>query len=141
MNLTCTFSAGVTNTTCAVNPASVHPGGTATLTVTAGSVSANLRANPLLHLGWQFASGLVFAAGLLFSRIAPGTEAQKEPPWLPARPVHDLRLAWRSFLRRGWQQQQRQPATTSPQPQSGTVTVQATSGSPNHTVQISVTVN
>src|SRR5208283_1487455 len=70
VNLTCTVSSTLTTTTCTVNPGSVNPGGTATLIVTASSLSAKLLVNPFLHLGWQVNGGFVFAAGLFFSQVS-----------------------------------------------------------------------
>ena len=105
-------------------------------------MSAKLRANPFLHLGWQLASGFVFAAGIVLQ------------PSIAQRPGEETCGAVGSLLGlfmicvllgtvscgggSNNSVSQQQPI---PQPQSGTVTVQASSGSLNHTVQISVTVN
>jgi hypothetical protein len=142
VDLTCTVSSSVTNTTCTLSPSSVNPGGTATLTVTANALSAQLRSDPFLHLAWQLASGLVFAAGLFLSQASrkrPRRGKLSRLGSLISLLVICLLLGTVSCgggsNNPGSQQQ------PSPQPQSGTVTVQASSGSLNHTVQISVTVN
>ena len=142
VNLTCTVSPGVTSTTCTLSPASVGPGGTATLTITATSTSAELRARPFLHPGGQLAIGFIFAAGLFLSETSRGDRRRKS-----RRRAHLFGL----FVICGLlgtvscggggssnTLSQQQPSS---QPQNGAVTVQASSGSLNHTVQISVTVN
>ena len=143
VNLTCTVSAGVTNTTCTLSPTSVSPGGTATLTVTATSTSAKLRTRPFLHPGWQLASGLVFAAGLLFSGASRTDRRRRNGSRLGSLLglfLISVLLGTVSCGGGGSNStvNQQQP---SPQPQSGAVTVQASSGSLNHAVQVSVTVN
>jgi len=142
VNLTCTVSFTVTSTTCSISPSSITPNGTATVTVTATSLSAKLRTTPRFHSAWQVAGGLFFAAGLLFA----GTSGD--------RSKHRSRKAWSGLLGLvticvllgtvscgGGSSSSSSPQQSIPQPQSGTVTVQATSGSLNHTVEISVTVN
>ena len=89
VNLTCTVSATLTNTTCSISPGSVTPSGTATLTVTATALSARLRSSPRFHPGWQMASGLFFAAGLLLTRSSRG----KPPAEKNARVERTARLA------------------------------------------------
>src|SRR5271165_750906 len=142
VNLACTVSSTLTNTTCTVNPGSVTPGGTATLTVTASTLSAKLRVNPFLQLGWQMASGLVFAAGLFFSRTSRRDLRRREfgrCAGVLGLFVICVLLGTVSCGGGGSNAvSQQQPV---PQPQSGTVTVQANSGSLNHTVEISVTVD
>jgi len=142
VNLTCMVSSTLTTTSCSISPDSVTPRGTATLTVTAGSLSVNLRVNPFLHLGWQLASVFVFAAGLFLSRTCCG---------IPGRRGLSIRNSLLGLFMicvllgtvscgggSGSAVSQQQPSL---QPQNGTVTVQASSGNLNHTVQISVTVN
>lgn len=143
VNLTCTVSAGVTNTTCSLSPASVSPGGTAALTVAATSTSAKLRVRPFLHPGWQLASGLVIAAGLLFSGASRTDRRRRKGSRLRNLLGFFLISVLLGTVSCGGggsnsTVNQQQP---SPQPQSGAVTVQASSGSLNHTVQINVTVN
>ncbi len=142
VNLTCTVSSSLTTTTCTLNPGSVNPGGTATLTVSAAALSAKLSTNPFVYLGWQLATGFVFAAGLFFGRAAPRGPRRrkfKRGRNLLGLLVICVLLGTVSCGGGGSSSvSQQQPI---PQPQSGTVTVQASSGSLNHTVQISVTVN
>jgi len=142
VNLACTVSSTLTNTTCTVNPSSINPSGTATLTVTASSLSAKLRVNPFLPLGWKLASGFVFAAGLFFSRTSRRDLRRREfgrCAGVLGLFVICVLLGTVSCGGGGSNAvSQQQPV---PQPQSGTVTVQANSGSLNHTVEISVTVN
>jgi len=142
VNLTCTVSSTLTTTSCTVNPGSVTPGGTATLTVTASTLSAKLRVNPFLHLGWQMASGLVFAAGLLFTRTSRrGPQRRKLSRHGTLFGLFILCLLLGTVSCGGGSGSTNSPQPSSPPPQSGTVTVQASSGSLNHTVLISVTVD
>jgi subtilase family serine protease len=143
VNLTCTVSAGVTNTTCTLSPASVSPGGTATLTVTAASTSAKLRVRPFLHPGWQLASGLVFAAGLFFSGESRPNRRRRKLSRLGNLFGVVLICVLLGTVSCGGGSgsntvSQQQPSS---QPQSGAVTIQASSGSLNHTSQINITVN
>ena len=142
VNLTCMVSSTLTTTSCSISPDSVTPGGTATLTVTAGSLSANLRVNPFLHLGWQLASGFVFAAGLFLSRTCCGIPGRRglsiQSSLLGLFMICVLLGSVSCGSGSGSAVSQQQPNL---QPQNGTVTVQASSGNLNHTVQISVTVN
>jgi subtilase family serine protease len=136
VSLTCMVSATLTNTTCSVNPGSVTPGGTATLTVTATSLTANLHADPLLDFGWPIASSLVFAVGLFFTRPSRRDERRRNRFSLLGLFILCILLGTVSCGGGGSNSSQQQPV---PQPQTGTVTIQATSGSLNHTVVISVT--
>jgi subtilase family serine protease len=141
VNLTCVVSSTLTNTSCSVSPGSVNPGGTAILTVTASLLSARLRPNPLLRAGWEMANGLVFAAGLLFtstSRRRSRRGRLSHYRGLLGLLAVSLLLGTVSC---GGGGSTSSPQQSVPQPQSGTVTVQASSGSLNHSVQISVTVN
>jgi subtilase family serine protease len=142
VNLTCTVSAGVTNTACTLSPTSVNPGGTATLTVTATSTSAKLRGRPSIRPGWQLASGFVFAAGLFFSAASRPDRRRRR------RRLGELLgifvmcgLLGTVSCGGGGSNSMVNQQQPSPQPQSGAVTVQASSGNLNHTVQINVTVN
>jgi len=142
VNLTCTVSSTLTTTSCTVNPGSVTPGGTATLTVTASPLSAKLHANPFSRPGWQMASGLVFAVGLLFTRAScrdPRRRKLNRRSTLLGLVILCVLLGTVSCG--GGSGSTSAPQPSSPPPQSGTVTVQATSGSLNHTVLISVTVD
>jgi subtilase family serine protease len=140
VNLACSVST-LTNTTCSIGPASVNPGGTATLTVMAIPLSTRRRANPLLQPGWEITSGFVVAA-VFFAR----TSRRKLPAAKRHRDIGLLGLLTICVLLGtascgGGGGSNSNPQQSSPQPQSGIVTVQATSGSLNHSVQISVTVN
>jgi hypothetical protein len=142
VNLTCSVSATLTNTVCSISPASVSPGGNSTLTITASPLSARFQANPLLHRGWEMANGLVFAAGLLFT----GTSRRRLQRGKLSRLSRALGLLAIGLLLGviscgGGGSTNNPPQSSPPAPQSGTVTVQATSGNLNHSVQISVTVN
>ncbi len=142
VNLTCTVSPGVTSTTCALSPASVSPGGTATLTITATSTSAELRVRPFLHPGWQLASGFIFAAGFFLSGASRADRRRK------SRRMANLfglflicGLLGTVSCGGGGSSNTVSQQQLSSQPQNGAVIVQASSGSLNHTVQINVTVN
>jgi len=140
VNLTCSVSSTLTNTICSVSPAMVTPNGTATLTVTAGALTARLRSSPSGHRSWQFAGELFFAAGLLLSGVSrTATQRGKQSRILGGFFVTCVLLGTMSCGGGGSNSNNQQIST--PQPQSGTVTVQATSGSLNHTVMISVTVD
>jgi subtilase family serine protease len=142
VNLTCTVSSALTNTTCSVNPGSVTPGGTATLSVTATPLSAKSRGNPFLHLGWQLASGFVFAAGLFLSQASRrDPRRRKSSRYGTLLGLFMICVLLGTVSCGGGSGSTSAPQQSSPQPQSGTVTLQATSGSLNHTVLISVTVN
>jgi subtilase family serine protease len=142
VNLTCSVSLTVTNTTCSVSPGSVNPGGTAILTVTASPLSARLRANPVQRPGWEMTNGLVFAAGLLFTRTSRKKSRRGKLGGYSALLGLLMICVLLSTPSCGGSGSANNPPQSSPPaPQSGTVTVQATSGSLNHSVQIGVTVN
>src|SRR5271157_2554833 len=140
VSLTCSVSSTLTNTSCSVTPGSVNPGGTATLTVTAGTLSAKLRANRALHLGWQMASGIVFAAGMVFTRTSLRDPRRRKCRY-SALGLFILCVLLGTVSCGGGSGSTSGQQQSIPQPQTGTVTVQASSGSLNHTVSISVTVN
>jgi subtilase family serine protease len=142
VNLTCSVSSTLTSTTCLISPSSVSPGGTATLTVTAALLSARLRANPLLRPAWEITNGLVFAAGLLLT----GTSRRKSRRGKLGGYSGLLGLLMMCVLLStvscgGGGGANNVAQSSPPAPQSGTVTVQATSSNLNHSLQISVTVN
>ncbi len=139
VSLSCVVSSTLTGTTCAVSPSSVAPGGTATLTVTASPLAGMLRVNPFLRHPGGWMAGFVFAAGLLLTR--------------PKAPRRKRNGRWSAILMLlligtlmvtvscGGGGGSSPQASSPPGPQSGTVTVQASSGDLNHNVSIAVTVN
>jgi subtilase family serine protease len=141
VNLTCTVSATVTGTTCSISPGSITPNGTATLTITSTPSSAKLRFRPRSHSAWQMAGGLFFATGLLFAGTSAGRSRRRRlnrSSGLLA--LFTICLLGTVSCGGGGSNSVSQQQSI-PQPQSGEVTVQATSGSLNHNVNISVTVN
>ena len=141
VSLTCTVSSTLTITTCSVNPASINPNGTATLTVTASPLSARLRPNPLLRIGWQVANGLVFAAGLLFAKNSRGKSRPSKSSLQTSLFGLFTLCVLLGMISCGGGGGDSNPQQSTPQLQSGTVTVQATSGSLNHSLEITVTVD
>jgi subtilase family serine protease len=140
VSLSCVVSPTLTGTTCSVNPSSVTPGGTATLTVTASPLAGMLRANPLLpHPSGWLGAGFVFAAGLLLGR--PKAPRSRRNGWrgmmLRLLVIGILLLTVSCGGGGGGSQQ----ASSPPGPQIGTVTVQASSGDLSHNLSIAVTVN
>ncbi len=138
VGLSCLVSSTLTGTTCAVSPSNVAPGGTATLTVTASPLAGMLRVNPFLrHPGGSMA-GFVFA-GLLITRAKPTRwrESGRRNAMLMLLLMGTLMVTVSCGGGGGRSQQ----ASSPPGPQSGTVTVQASSGDLNHNVSIAVTVN
>jgi subtilase family serine protease len=141
VNLTCSVSQTLTNTTCSVSPGNVNPGGTATLTVTASSVRASLRAYPFLHFGLRMSSWSVFAVGLLLARTSrKGARLRKTGRFHVLLGLLAICMLL-STISCGGGSSTGNPQQSAPQPQSGVVTVQATGGNLNHNVQIVVTVN
>jgi len=141
-NLTCTVSATLTNTTCLINPATINPNGTATLTVTANSLSATLRGNPFLRPAWEMANGLLFAAGFLLTRSS--RRRSRLGKFSRSRALlgcFAVCLLAATVSCGGGGGNSNPPQSSPPAPQGGTITVQGTSGSLNHSVQITVTVN
>jgi subtilase family serine protease len=132
VNLTCSVSAALTNTICSVSPASVNPGGTATLTVTANSLTSSL----WLHGGWKVASGLIFAIALFVPRTSRG-QRKCFPVFYPLA----IAMLLVTVSCGGGGSNTPSSQQSIPQPLTGLVTVQATSGSLSHDVEISVTVN
>ena len=142
VNLTCTVSATLTNTTCSISPGTVTPSGTATLTVSATPLSARLRSGPRFHPGWQVAGGLFFAAGLLLTRSSRGKPRRRRMRgWSGLLGLLTICMLAGTISCGGSSSSSGGQPQLPPQPQSGTVTVQATSGSLNHTVEIGVTAN
>jgi len=142
VNLTCTVSSTLTNTTCSVSPADINPNGTATLTVTASPLSARLRPNPLLQIGWEVANCLVFAAGLLFAKNSRRESRRRKSSRHPSvLGLFAICVLLGTVSCGGGSSANNPPQSSPPAPQSGTITLQATSGSLNHSLQIGVAVD
>src|SRR5271165_1009110 len=142
VNLTCTVSSTLTNTTCSVSPADINPNGTATLTVTASPLSARLRPNPLLQIGWEVANCLVFAAGLLFAKNSRRESRRRKSSRHPSvLGLFTICVLLGTVSCGGGSSANNPPQSSPPAPQSGTITLQATSGSLNHSLQIGVAVD
>ncbi|HZL69613.1 MAG TPA: S53 family peptidase [Candidatus Limnocylindrales bacterium] len=142
VNLSCVVSSTLTGTTCSVSPSSVAPGGTATLTVTASPLAGMLRVNPLfLHPGGWMETGFAFAAGLLLTRAKPTRTRRKQSGRWSAMLMLLLIGILTLTTSCGGGSSSSQQASPPPAPQSGTVTVQASSGDLNHNLSIAVTVN
>ncbi len=140
VSLSCSVSPGITGTTCAVSPVTVTPGGTATLTVTASPLAGLLRVNPIFVHPGGWLGGFVFAAGLLLA----GAKPTRTPRKRRARSSAMLLLVGMLMVTiscGGGGGTTTQQASSLPSVQSGTVTVQASSGDLNHNVSIAVTVN
>ncbi len=150
--LTCSVSSTLTNTTCTVTPASISGSGTATLKVSASPL-ASLRGLPGHETPHSplWASGVLGLCALMFAgkSKAAGKAANKAA-------ISLLVIAMIAVFGIGCGSggSSASTATTSvvtppppppPPPPSqgvtGTVTVQATSGSLSHTIQVNVTVN
>ena len=139
VSLSCVVSSTLTGTTCSVSPSSVAPGGTATLTVTASPLAGMLRVNPFLRHPGGWMAGFVFAAGLLLTR--PKAPRRKRNGRWSAMLMLLLIGTLMVTVSCGGGGGSSQQASSPPGPQSGTVTVQASSGDLNHNVSIAVTVN
>ena len=140
VNLTCSVTATLTNTTCSIIPNTVNPGGMATLTVTAAPLTARLRRNPLAKLGWEMAHGMVFAAGFMFASTS-GRKQTRRRPIRGTLGLLSIFLLLGAVSCGGGSSPNNSAQSSPPVLQSGTVTVQATSANLNHSLQISVTVN
>ncbi|MGA3315832.1 MAG: hypothetical protein ABSC64_05270 [Candidatus Korobacteraceae bacterium] len=139
VNLSCSVSSTLTGTTCSVNPSSVTPGGTASLTVTASPLAGMLRVNPLFrHPGGWRETGFVLAVGILLTRAKPTRARRKRNGRWSTMLMLLLIVSLTSTISCGGGSQQ---ASSPVGPQSGEVMVQASSGDLNHSVSIAVTVN
>jgi hypothetical protein len=132
--LSCTTSAALTGTTCAISPTTVTKSGTATLTVSHSSTtSKNLPAGGLFFSLTGGVAALCFAAGRKSSR----------------RRLRILGLTLLLVLGAltlvncggGGSSSSSSSSSTTLSAQSGTVTVTAVSGALTHSVQVAVTVN
>ncbi|MGB8770897.1 MAG: hypothetical protein WCC92_14860, partial [Candidatus Korobacteraceae bacterium] len=140
VSLSCVVSSTLTGTTCSVSPTSVAPGGTATLTVTASPLAGMRHLNPLFSRPSGWMGAFVFAVGLLLTRTKPAaTRRPRSGRWdamLMLLLIGTLTVTTSCGGGSSGGQQ-----ASPPGPQSGTVTVQASSGALNHNVLIAVTVN
>ncbi len=137
VNLTCTVSSSLGASTCSLSPTSVNPGQNSTLTVTATSSSA-LRGSPMQGSPWSVA----FSFGLAAVFLIPGRCTGR----LGRRVLRNIFLSALGLILvvgivscgGGGSNNSNNNSVT---PLSGTVTVQATSGSLTHSVIIPVTIN
>ncbi len=143
VSLSCTLSSTLAAASCSVSPNSVTASGTAKLTITVPTQFASLhRAAPLSNWGFGAESGLIFAVGLLFT-------GRKRPRDRKAwkRVVTGVLLALMlaalvaAVACGGSTAASSSNLASGSTPVSGTVTVQATSGSLSHSVAIALTVN
>ena len=140
VNFTCVVSSTLTATSCSVDPSSVTSSGTATLTVTASPLAGMQRLAPFLRFGRSgFGMGVVFA-GILLVGKGPSRKRKK----IRARAMlmlFVLAVLMATVSCGGSSNPGTQEASSPPAPQTGTVTVQASSGDLSHNVVITVTVN
>ncbi len=142
VNVSCIVPLTLTATTCSVDPTSVTPGGTATLTVTASPIAGMLKGNPLfLHPG-GWLGGFVFAAAVVFAGVTPArTRRQEKARWSVMLMLVLIGILTVTTSCGGGGSSTSQQAASPPVIQVGTITVQASSGGLNHNVSIAVTVN
>jgi hypothetical protein len=138
VNLTCAVSSSLGATTCSLSPDSVTPGQTSTLTVKATS-SAALHAIPRPGRPWGVE--LSFGIAALFSMPLGNRKSSRNRV---LRSVNLVLLALTLVIGMtacGGGGSSNSGGGNSISPLSGTVTVQATSGSLTHSVSIPVTIN
>jgi subtilase family serine protease len=145
ISLACNVSSSLSGTTCAVNPASVSPAGTATLTITAPVQTAALPSGRMSSAAWLQAC-LVLPLGFLSlaSPIAGRLRAKRKARHIAVPLLMLLVLVGAATSCGGGGGTTRSNATgqaVTATPLTGTVTVQATSGSLTHSVTVAVTVN
>ncbi len=140
VSLSCNVSSELISTTCSVSPSSVTPGGTATLTITASPLAGMLRRNPAFRhpAGWM-ETGLMFAAGLLLSGAKPTRSRGKRSSRCSAMLTLLLIVTLMGTVSCGGGGSSRQASLSGAQ--SGSVTVEGTSGILAHSVTVAVTVN
>ena len=96
----------------------------------------------MLQLGWQLASGLVFAAGLLFAKNSRRrTRPRKSSRYASLLGLFTICVLLGTVTCGGGGGNSNPPQSSPPAPQGGTITVQGTSGSLQRSAQITVTVN
>ena len=132
VNLSCSIS-GVTGATCAVSPTSMSPDGSVTMTI-ATTTSALLHSEPLLPW-WESAFGVA-----AFFGIANGRKSNRKKLLL-ALVMMALAFALGSCGGGSSSSSSSSAGGTTTTAQTGTVTVQATSGSISHSAQVGITVN
>ena len=141
VNLSCTVSVALTGTTCSVNPISVAPGGTATLTVTASPLAGLRHTDPILRHRGSWIASFVFAAGLLVSETKPRRRPRNRSGRWSALFLLLIVAVLMGTTSCGGGSSSSQQASLPQGPQTGTVTVQATSGDLEHDLSIALTVN
>jgi subtilase family serine protease len=136
VNLSCTVSSSLGATTCSLSPNSVNPGTNSTLTVTATN-SAAMRAVPLPGHPWgvEFSFGL---AAMCFLPWGGGGHARRRMLRKLSLSLLGLLFVMGLVACGGGSNNNNNNNFT---PLNGTVTVQATSGSLNHSLTIPVTIN
>ena len=143
VNFTCSLSSTLAAAACSVNPSSVTSAGTAALTITVPAQIAGLRpAAPFSHFGFGMEGSLVFAAGLLFSgRKRSGKRKGWRRAWWGV--IFGLMLVGllAAVACGGSTSTSSNNLASNSTPISGSVTVQATSGSLSHSVVVALTVN
>ncbi len=138
VSLTCTVSSSLGATTCSLSPNSVNPGQNSTLTVTATNTSA-MRALPIPGhpMGLEFSFGLAAVCFLPFS--GAGRSGRRI---LRKAVLSILALVFvLGLVACGGSSGNSNNNNNTFTPLTGTVTVQAVSGSLNHSVSIPVTIN
>ena len=149
LNFTCSVGSALTGTTCSLSPASIAAAGTTTVMVSASTQGAGFgvptKFGPL-NGWWRISLGL--AGGLLFIGLLGRMANFRQPAAAPQRRWAVLLgltlvcLVAASASCGGGSSSGGGVANTSPPTtQTGTVTVQAVSGTLTHSDQISVTVN
>jgi len=143
VDLTCSVSSGLGATTCSLSPTSLSGTGTSTLTVHAATLAAKLdKSFPLSPRGMGLESSLLFAAVLLIPGKRPTLRRTKRDLWTRVVGLLAISLLALTVSCGGGSSNSNNgggpPVHKS---LSGTVTVQGTSGSLNHTVQLPVLVN
>jgi subtilase family serine protease len=135
--LTCSVSSSLGATTCSLNPGSVNPGQSSTLTVVAMNVAA-LRNHSVPGRPWAVDLGFGLAA-ICFIPLGRTGRAGRI---LRNTMLSTLELTCvLGFVACGGGGSSNNSNNNSSSPLNGTVTVQAVSGSLNHSVTIPVTIN
>jgi len=137
--LTCSVSSGLTGVTCSFDKTSVAAGGTATLSVTAPTVSSTQSAAAIpLHLPLGLQSVFALSLGALFTVRKRKSGSRKLHGFLLVLMVACLLAGMVACGGGGSSTPAPPPAPT---PLTGTVTVTGTSGTLTHSVSVSVTAN
>jgi subtilase family serine protease len=138
--LSCSVSGTLSLTTCSISPGGVNPGGIATLTVAASSLTGSRRKPTFFHPDWSMAGSFMFVAGLVLSqgRKTRRNQKSKLKSFVLGLCVCALAgtVSCGGGSGAGSSQQNNVPSF-----QTGTVTVRGTSGERQHTVEITITAN